>query len=134
MPNELSLSLGGILLGIVGIALQIYVLDGQRKRILVAVTFTTLIVGSVFVGYQSYSYGRIVARVADDIVAVLGNQPRTFEEVYEALFETDVAVANEALDRLVRSQRVAQTIVTLTEENRRADHHRVRVYYATLLN
>jgi hypothetical protein len=68
-----------------------------------------------------------VRGVGDEIVSVIGNEKRTYEEILGDLQQPNYEVANAALALLIKEQRIGSENTTITDKSDK--QFRVRLYF-----
>jgi hypothetical protein len=99
-----ALSLGGL-------AAQLLFPPGSKKSATLLIVATCLVVITGAGLYEAHAHTKRIEEIGDEIASVLGNETKTFDEIYQALFKVDLGVAIEALDDLVKDKRVVQKLL-----------------------
>jgi hypothetical protein len=100
--------------------------ESQKEALIGAVIVFLTILGFVSL-YEKYQHERLIERVSMDVVSIIGNDTKTFEQINEALFKAAYTDASEAIDRLVTTGRVGHTLLDLQDTY--GNRYRVRGYY-----
>jgi hypothetical protein len=93
------------------------------KKHLITAIFTFLVLTSGVLWQQEYEHERQVRRAADEIVQVIGNDKRTYDEIIGSLRQPDYQIANDALTLLIDEGRIG------SEDETPPTPVRVRLYY-----
>jgi hypothetical protein len=90
---------------------------------LITAIFIFLVLTSGVLWQQEYEHERQVRRAADEIVQVIGNDKRTYDEIIGSLRQPDYQIANDALTLLIDEGRIG------SEDETPPTPVRVRLYY-----
>ena len=119
-PISFALSLAGLLVR--------FIFPDSRKLTVLGILLTCLVVMTGAALYQAVNHERRVELVADQIVTALGSETKTFDELHEELYKSDLSTTTEALDSLVMAKKVGQRILEVRDNF--GTGFRVRGYYA----
>lgn len=124
---EKLLPIGSFAIALAGLIIRLICPSGPRKEtmIVTVISFLALMTGVAL--HEAHQHDQRVHAVSKEIVTIIGNDIKTFDQVYEALFKVDFAVANEAIDILVASNKVGHKFLELHDDS--GDRIRVRGYY-----
>jgi len=131
MTSEYPLSLipiGSFAIAAGGLAVRFFWPSGPAKQHLIAASFVFLLLMSVGLWWQQRNEENLVRKTADEVVMIVGNGKRTYEEIVTALRQPDYRIANAAIELLVRQQRVGSEGATVIDKD---DERRffVRLYF-----
>jgi|ERR1017187_7793402 hypothetical protein len=111
-----------------GLVVRLFWPDGPAKKHLIAACLVFLLATSGALLWQQRDDEAKVRRAADDIVAIMGNETHTYDEIVLGLRLPDYRVVNAALELLIREQRIGSEGATITDK--RDDRSRlVRLYF-----
>jgi hypothetical protein len=128
MSFEVALAMASFALALVSLVMQVF--DGDAKKIVIAVLgILVLTTGERL--YRSWQRQKEVAFVSDQVLAKLGTQDQTFDEIFDAQHFESVDVVNEALDHLRYERKADDKIIHCSDQVNRLRFYRVRVYFQT---
>ena len=132
IPLEKLLPYASFAIALGGLVARIYFPPDSRKETISAVVIAFLVLMTGVGLYQAVEHERHVEAISTKIVAALGSDTKTFDQIYEALFPVDFPVANEALDYLVNSNIVGHRVLDVRDDL--GSRFRVRGYYFSSSN
>jgi hypothetical protein len=110
-----------------GLAVRFFMPSGPAKETLIGAVLIFLILGSGALWQSDRNRMRQVREIADEIVKVVGNEKRTYEEIIGGLRQPTYQLTNTAIDLLISENRLGSEAVTITD---RADkEYRIRLYF-----
>ena len=101
---------------------------GKTKEVVIATVIASLTLLSGITVYQVYRHEQGVKAVSQEILVLLGDDVKAFDQLYEALYYVEVRVINEALDDLIAHGKVGHKLLELRDYQ--GATFRVRGYYA----
>ena len=111
-----------------GLAVRMLWPDGTAKKHLIAACLFFLLVASGALWWQQHDDEVRVRRAADELVAIMGNETRTYDEIVSGLRLPDYRVVNAAIELLIREQRIGSEGATIIDKS--DDRPRlVRLYF-----
>ncbi len=127
MPLEKWLPIASFAIALGGLARLLLPQRKTRDVVLTTVITALLLLSGVTV-YRTHRHAQRVRTVSREIVALLGDDVRAFDQLYEALYYVEAPVVNEALDDLIARGRVGHRVLELRDYQ--GATFRVRGYYA----
>jgi hypothetical protein len=110
-----------------GLAVRLFFPSGPAKQTLIAAILCFLVLTCGVLWQQDAEQRKQVRRAADEIVRVIGNDKRTYEEIIGSLRQPDYQVVITALTLLIDEQRIGSEDTTLIDKPPRP--LRFRLYY-----
>ena len=110
-----------------GLAVRFFAPSGPAKQTLIAAVFLFILVASGLLWQQDWEEKRQVQRAAIEIISIVGNEKRTYEEIVAGLRQPNYQVANRAIDLLIDENRLGSEEATIIDKTDRV--FRVRLYY-----
>ncbi len=111
-----------------GLIVRLALKDGTAKKHIIAACLVFLLVTSGTLWWQQRDDEVRVRKAADEIVAIMGNETRTYDEIVLGLRLPDYRVVNAAIELLIREQRIGSEGATIIDKrNERA--RLVRLYF-----
>lgn len=115
-PINQLLAIGSFSIAIAGLLIRIFYPSGPKKETLIITVIAFLVLLSGITLWERSLYNRRVEGVATEIVKIIGNEIMTFDQVHEALYKVDFAVANEAIDKLIGNNRLGYRLLELRDD------------------
>jgi len=110
-----------------GLAVRFFAPSGPAKQTLIAAVLIFLLVTSGLLWRQDWEEKRQVREAADEIIRIVGNEKRTYEDILAGLRQPNYQVANGAIDLLVDEKRLGSEDATIIDKTDKP--FRVRLYY-----
>lgn len=114
-----ALSIGGLV--------RISIRSETTKGVSIVVIISALVLLSSIELYQTYQHHQHLNTVSQDILAALGQEVMTLDQLYETLHYEELSIVTEAVDDLVGEHNVGQKILELKDVF--GSSFRVRGYY-----
>lgn len=114
-------------LAIAGLAVRVFLRSDSRKATILGVIIIFMLVITSVGVLQTINYERLVEAASREIIAVLGSETKTFDQIYQALYKPDLRVVTAALDELVKTRIVGHHILDVRDDIGR--RFSVRGYY-----
>lgn len=111
-----------------GLIIRLFWPEGPAKKHLIAACLIFLLATSGALWWQQRNEEAEIRRAANDIVALMGNETHTYDEIVLGLRNPDYRVFNAALELLIREQRIGSEGATITDK-RDDRSRRVRLYF-----
>jgi len=131
MPTDLSL--GSLLpaasfaIAAGGLAVRLFWPSGPAKQTLIAASFIFLLLASGLLWRHQLQEERRARETGEDIVTIIGNEKRTYDEILSGLRQPDYRIANAAIDLLIGEKRIGSDGATCTDKSHNT--FRVRLYF-----
>ena len=100
----------------------------KTKEVVMATVIASLTLLSGLTVYQVYRHEQRVTTVSREILVLLGDDVKAFDQLYEALYYVEARVVNEALDDLIVHGKIGHKVLELRDYQ--GATFRVRGYYA----
>jgi hypothetical protein len=110
-----------------GLAIRFFFPSGSAKQTLIAAVLIFLFLTCGLLWQQDSAQRKQVRRAADEIVKVIGNDKRTYEEIVGSLRQPSYQVVTTALTLLIDEQRIGSEDTTIIDKPPRP--LRLRVYF-----
>ncbi len=111
-----------------GLIIRLFWPEGPAKKHLIAACLIFLLATSGALWWQQRDEEARIRRVANDIVAIMGNETHTYDEIVLGLRDPDYRVVNAALDLLIGEQRIGSEGATINDKKDDRSR-RVRLYF-----
>lgn len=124
---ELVLSIASFALAIAGLIIRFFLPDRPAKHTLIAAVLIFILLISSASLFNIWEENNAIQRAAEDIVRIIGNEKRTFEDILADFRQPDYKIISDALDLLIEEKRVGSKVLTffIDEQN----EGRVRLYF-----
>jgi hypothetical protein len=100
------MGISGVAVGVAAL-IPIYIVKGVRGWIATAVVIVFLVLMSIAILYQRHAEGREIDRLENEIRRMFsGNNPHTFEEIYDGLNYAPYDLVVKAIDELIDSDKI----------------------------
>ncbi len=119
MTTELPLSwipIASFAIAAGGLAVRFFWPSGPARLTLIAALFIFLLLMSGGLWWQQWEEERRVRRAADEIVAIIGNEKRSYEEILSGLRLPNYRVANAAIELLIHQERIGSQGATIVDK------------------
>lgn len=110
-----------------GLAVRFFAPSGPAKQTLIAAVLLFLLVTSGLLWRQDWEEKGQVQKAAAEIVGIIGNEKRTYEEIVAGLRQPNYQVANRAIDLLIDENRLGSENATIIDKADKVFH--IRLYY-----
>jgi hypothetical protein len=127
LPLLSYLPLASVAIAAGGLAVRFFWPSGPAKQTLIAACFIFLLLMSGLLWQQQCVQQRQMRRVANEIVTVIGNDKRTYDDILFGLRRPNYALANAAIDLLVDEERIGSEGTIIVDKSDRA--FQVRLYF-----
>jgi hypothetical protein len=111
-----------------GLAIRFFVPTGPASQHLMAAVFVFILAASGVVWRQERECRKQIAEVATEIVRLLGNDKRTYEEIAAGLRNQVYYKTNAALDQLAHENRVGIEVLTIWDRDTNKKYQ-ITLYY-----
>lgn len=112
-----------------GLAVRLFWPEGTAKKHLIVACLVFLLLTSASLWWRQFDEQVRIRKAAGEIMAVMGNETRTYEEILLGLRQPEYRIVNAAIGLLHREQRIGSDTVPIIDKN--DDRHRlVRLYFA----
>lgn len=131
MTSELPLSLipiGSFAIAAGGLAVRFFWPSGPAKQQLIAALFIFLLLMSAGLWWQQRKEENLIREAADEIVEIIGNEKRTYEEILSGLRLPNYEVANAAIELLLHQERIGSQSATVVDKSD-ARSFLIRLYF-----
>jgi hypothetical protein len=109
------------------LAVRLFVPSGPAKQTLITAALIFLLLTSGLLWQQQREETRRIRVAADEIVTVIGNEKRTYDEILSGLRLPSYRIANAALDLLVGEKRVGSEAASIIDKSNNS--FRIRLYF-----
>ena len=110
-----------------GLAVRIFVPSSPAKQTLLVAVLIFLVLSSGLQWHREWSRTQQVRAVAEEIIKVVGNEKRTYEDVSARLRKPDYQLITAAMDLLIAEERLGSEPATIIDK---ADKpFRARLYF-----
>lgn len=111
-----------------GLGIRFLLPTGPARQHLIAAALIFLLLASALVWRQEHACRRQISEVATDIVHLLGNNKRTYDEIVGGLRNQVFYKTNAALDLLIRQERVGTEVVAIVDRDT-AKTYQITLFY-----
>jgi hypothetical protein len=127
LPLESYLPIASFALAAGGLAVRLFLPSGPAKQTLIAAIMVFLLLASGLLWRKNWEAKQQVREVADEIIGVIGNEKRTYEEILSGLRKPNYQVASAAIDFLIEEKRLGSEDATIVDKS--DEQFRVRLYF-----
>jgi hypothetical protein len=110
-----------------GLLVRIFGRTGTPKEITIIAAFIFLLLTSAILWRKDWQAKKLVREVAEEIVASIGNNKRSYDDLLTSLRNRDIHLVSAALDYLREEQRVGSTPEEVLSKD--GARYQVKLYY-----
>jgi len=127
LPFESYLPVASFALAAGALAVRFLVPSGTAKQALIAALLIFLVIASGIQWRNDWKEKQQVREVAEEIVNIIGNDKRTFEDILTDFRQPNYQIASAAIDFLIEEQRIGSEAATIIDKSDR--QYRTRLYF-----
>ena len=124
---ELVLSIASFALAIAGLIVRFFLPDRPAKHTLIAAVLIFILIISSASLFKIWEEDKEIQSAAEDILRIIGNEKRTFEDILADFRQPDYKIISDALDLLIEEKRVGSKILTFSIDEQNGG--RARLYF-----
>ncbi len=114
-----------------GLCVRLFVPAGPARQTLVAAVLIFLVLSSGLVWRQDQECKRQIVEIAENIVRILGNEKRTYEQIAAGLRNQSYYTTNAAIDLLLREKRIGIEVPTIIDRDSEKSYQITLFYVRT---
>jgi hypothetical protein len=121
------LSIASFAMASAGLVVRVAMKEGPAKHVCIVAAFIFVLLFSGALVQQQWAERREIRKAADEIVRIIGNGRRTYEDVVAGLRSPNHQTTNGAMEMLLDEQRVGSDEAVITDDA--GNPLRVRLYF-----
>jgi hypothetical protein len=114
-----------------GLGVRVFVPTGPARQTLLAAVLVFLVLASGLIWRQEQNCKEQIGELATDIIRLLGNEKRTYEQIVAGLRNQTYYKTNAALDLLLREKRIGTESPTIVDQDSRKNYQITLFYVRT---